>query len=108
MAAVESPSVKESRLPRTRGAHAAALLAVAAVIAIVPACRRRAPQPAPPAAVSAPDAPPRPAPEPASASSAGYDFRAGEKAAVEAFLRQTPTCAWPRMTTAVRPTAATT
>ncbi len=59
----------------------------------MPACRRRAPEPAPPAAASAPaprDAPPRPAPEPASASSAGYDFHPGEKAAVEAFLRQNP------------------
>jgi hypothetical protein len=94
--------VRESSLRRTRGSHAAALLAVAAVLGIATACRKRAPEPPPPAAAAAapsssaappasggPDAS-RPAPEPASASSAGYDFHPGEKAAVEAFLRQNP------------------
>jgi hypothetical protein len=93
--------VRESSLRRTRGAHAAAFLAVATVLGLAAACRRRAPEPPAPAKASAPTQPaapaepfrpgaPRPAPEPASASSAGYDFRPGEKAAVEAFLRQNP------------------
>jgi hypothetical protein len=93
--------VRESSLRRTRGPHAAAFLAVATVLGLATACRRRAPEPPAPAKASAPAqsvapvAPPnpvapRPAPEPASASSAGYDFRPGEKAAVEAFLRQNP------------------
>lgn len=59
------------------------LLALAAAGLLAPGCRRRAPSPAPPAAAS-----PAPSqPEPASATSAGYDFRPAEKAAVEGFLR---------------------
>jgi hypothetical protein len=94
--------VRESSLRRTRGSRAAAFLAAAAILGIAPACRRRAPDPPPPAAASAPSstassgaapsAPDaaHPVPAPASASSAGYDFHPGEKAAVEAFLRQNP------------------
>jgi hypothetical protein len=85
--------VRESSLRRTRGSRAAAFLAAAAILGIAPGCRRRAPETPPPAARSAAPAAPdasRPAPEPASASSAGYDFHPGEKAAVETFLRQNP------------------
>ncbi|HEY1252127.1 MAG TPA: hypothetical protein VGH97_13135 [Thermoanaerobaculia bacterium] len=79
-----------SSLRRTRGAHAAAFLAVTAILGIAPACRRRAPEPPPPPRVAAAPEAPHPAPEPASASAGGYDFHPAERAAVEAFLRQNP------------------
>jgi hypothetical protein len=73
---------------RRRALAAAVLAAAAAGGLLAPGCRRRPPQPA----RTAPSATgtPRPAPEPASASAAGYDFRPGERAAVEAFLRLNP------------------
>ena len=50
-------------------------------------CRRAAEKPPAPPAAALPTPPPG---EPASASSAGYDFRPAEKAAVQAFLRLNP------------------
>jgi hypothetical protein len=71
-----------------RAARGAAFLAAAVASAtLVPGCRRRIPEAPPPAAAADPS---RPAPAPASATAAGYDFRPGERAAVEAFLRLNP------------------
>lgn len=67
---------------------AAVLAAVAAGGFLAPGCRRRPQEPARTAPAAA--GTPRPAPEPASATAAGYDFRPGERAAVEAFLRLNP------------------
>jgi hypothetical protein len=65
---------------------AASLLASAVAAGLcAPGCRRQAPKPSVQAAV-----PKTPSTEPASATSAGYDFRPAEKVAVEAFLRQNP------------------
>lgn len=63
--------------------------AAAAASLFASGCPRGASEPPPPPAASKPS-PPRDAPEPASASSAGYDFRPAEKAAVEAFLKGNP------------------
>jgi len=77
------------RVWSTRAAGAAASLAAAlAAASLAPGCRRSVPEP--PRAAAAPADPSRSAPAPASASAAGYDFRPGERAAVDSFLRLNP------------------